>query len=132
MAYMGAIESESRVSVRLLSPARNKGTATLSAGIGDGNAGDLRPGLPVDAGTSREITLTAAWGGMVQIHVEFERDGEVGELEIRVNGAVRDTAHIWGRTWWVYSVDSSIEPRPMRGSVFVPVDAADSRRTPRG
>lgn len=132
MPYMGTIDSNSIVSVRLLSAGRNKESTTLWAGMGDGEVETILPSATVAPGTSREISLTAEWGGMVRVHVKFERDGEVGELEVRVNGAIRDTAHVWGEIWWAYSVESVLarEERAVgAGGGFY--GATDSRQRPR-
>ena len=129
MPYMGAISSGSSLAVRLASGTGNKAPVSLTVGISAGSIEAGAPQLVIAPGTSRELVLTAGWSGMIRIHIEFERDGESGELEVRVNGTARDAARVWGETWWAYSVEAPVLAGLPAGGGYL--GATDSRHAPR-
>ncbi len=129
MPYMGAISSGSSLSVRLGSAKGNKAIVSLSVGMSAGSIEAGAPQVAIAPGASRELVLTAGWRGMIRIHIEFERDGESGELEVRVNGAARDAAQVWGETWWAYSIEAPVLAGLPAGGGYLGAD--DSRHAPR-
>lgn len=132
MPYMGIIAPESMVSVRLLASDQNEtaGTVMASLGYGQVEAGLITP--VVAPGMSGEVSIGTGHGGMLRIHVEFEGGIGTGEVEVRVNGTVRDVGTATNETWWMYTVESPMHNEgggPNGPTVFQ--DPRDARQTPR-
>ena len=132
MPFMGTIAPASEVEARLLTGSTNDAPAVFSAGIGDGHVQFGGPAHAVAPGASRAIRLSTGNAGMVIVHVELNDLSEMAELELRVNGAVRDVAQVRGEIWWSYAVEA-VAPQHSAHSYGISMlhGVADSRKTPR-
>ena len=133
MPFMGSVPPGCEIGIRLMAADTNREPALLTAGLGDVDIEPQSPSVVVAPGTSRAVTVRTGSGSTVRVHVQFTRPEGHGQLEVRVNGAARDSTMIRGETWWTYAVETPTvgsSTGKLGDTMFYA--AGDSRRTPRG
>ena len=131
MSYLGMIDLESEVEVRLQADASNPAPVLLSAAIGSTHVQFGGPEVPVAPGTVRAISISTGKGGVIRIHVDPATPDSAAQLEVRVNGVIRDVTAVRRETWWSYAVGEAA--RLVNDGAVSPVEptSAESRKLPR-
>jgi hypothetical protein len=103
MPFKGIIRIASDVSITLSASNGNLHSAALLAGLTVDPSGSKH--AVVAPGGSETIGIKADKDSILEIQFHFESPAETGNLEVKVNGAQRNSDPVNGHETWMYSCE---------------------------